>query len=296
MAKRIYVQIPAYRDREIVPTVTDLLRQAARPDQLSVAIAWQYGYGEESMPDVLRQFEQVRLLSVSTELSQGCNWARSQLQAGWDGEMYTLFLDSHHRFVPGWDRLLIEMYENCQRTGIESPILTGYLPPYDPVTDPQGREHVIYRMCVAERLDGMVFRLTGHPVRAPEHLNAPLPAHFTSLHLLFTAGSFNEVVPFDPDIYFFADEIAIALRAFSHGYDLFHPHVVVGWHLYDRSTRVTHWADHPGWREQQTRSLQRLAELFTGSLTGPYGLGSRRNVSDYECYIDMRLLTDTPTT
>jgi hypothetical protein len=290
MAKRVYVQIPAYRDREIVPTVTDLLRQAARPDHLRVAIAWQYGPGEESVPDALRQFEQVTLWSSSTELSQGCNWARSQLQAGWDGETYTLFLDSHHRFVPGWDRQLIKMYERCRDAGAESPVLTGYLPPYDPVTDPHGREYAIYRISVAERLEGMVFRLTGEPVPDPHRLVAPLPAHFTSLHLLFTAGSFNEMVPFDPDIYFFADEAAIALRAFSHGYDLFHPHVVVGWHLYDRSTRRTHWADHPDWREQQQRSLERLAALFTGTLEGPYGLGLHRSLPDYESYIGMRLL------
>src|SRR4029450_4444281 len=98
----------------------------------------------------------------------------------------------------------------------ESPILTGYLPPYDPVTDPRGRVHAVYGISVAERLQGLRFALPGEhvpdlarlgsplpgePVPDPHHLAAPLPAHFTSLHLLFTAASFNEVIPFDPEIY-----------------------------------------------------------------------------------------------
>ena len=68
-----------------------------------------------------------------------------------------------------------------------------------------------------------------------------VPARFVSLHFLFTEGSFNQEIPFDPAIYFFADEIAIALRAYTLGYDLFHPHRILGWHLYDRTTRATHW-------------------------------------------------------
>src|SRR5690349_20509893 len=46
----------------------------------------------------------------------------------------------------------------------------------------------------------------------------------------------------DPSIYFFVDEIAISLRAYTLGYDLFHPHRILGRHLYNRSTRVTHWS------------------------------------------------------
>ena len=50
-----------------------------------------------------------------------------------------------------------------------------------------------------------------------------------------------EELAIDPSIYFFVDEIAISLRAYTLGYDLFHPHRILGWHLYNRSTRVTHW-------------------------------------------------------
>jgi hypothetical protein len=224
----------------------------------------------------------VHLLKIPATESRGCNWARQQLQRHWAGEEYTLFLDSHHRFIPGWDETLVRLHQQLRDCGVERPILTGYLPPYDPAHDPDGRVRAVYRMDLVERRLGLMFRLTGHPIPGWRRLTAPVPACFASLHLLFAEGSFNEVVPFDPEIYFFADEVAIALRSFTRGYDLFHPHLMLGWHLYDRSTRGTHWADHPRSAQQQRRSLARLHALYDGSERGIYGVGDQRTTSDYE--------------
>ena len=93
----------------------------------------------------------------------------------------------------------------------------------------------------------------------------------------------------DPDIYFFADEITVGLRAFTHGYDLFHPHVVLGWHLYDRRTRRTHWADHRDWSRRNDRSLRRLRALYGGEVVGRMGLGNRRTRHDYEQFLGRQL-------
>lgn len=292
MPSRIYVQIPAYRDRELLPTVADLLRTAHHPDQLTVAIAWQYGDDERDLEYPLRQLGPISLVKTPAAESQGCNWARQQLQQRWTGEEYTLLLDSHHRFVPGWDTTLINLHRRLRSCGVERPVLTGYLPPYDPVRDPQGRVQAIYRMDLAERRDGLMFRLTGHTIAAWPRLTAPVPAWFASLHLLFAEGSFNETVPADPEIYFFADEVTVALRAFTRGYDLFHPHVVLGWHLYDRSRRRVHWSDHPWWTQQQAHSLARLRAVYDGSQGGVYGSGKQRTVSDFESFIGRKLIEE----
>jgi hypothetical protein len=292
MTPRVFVQIPAYRDRELSATISDLMRTAAAPDRLRIAIAWQYEPEEEKLEAALRRYRNVELTKIPAVESRGCNWARSLLQRQWRGEEYTLFLDSHHRFAPGWDREVIAMYEQCRSDGVAKPILTGYLPPYDPRTDPHGRTWSVFKMCVLERHEAMVFRLTGHPIPKWKELTAPVPAHFASLHLLFADGSFNEESPFDPSIYFFADEIAIALRAYTSGYDLFHPHRVVGWHLYDRATRVTHWSDHAGWTTQHEASCRRVRQLFRGEVRGRYGLGSVRQVSDFEAFLGTRLINN----
>jgi hypothetical protein len=288
--ERIYVQIPAYRDPELLATVTDLLRTAARPERLVVAIAWQYGPDEVGLVEALRRLGPVRVLPIRASESRGCNWARALLQERWSGEEFTLLLDSHHRFAPRWDETLVAMHRRLRERGVEQPVLTGYLPPYDPLDEPGGRVQAIYRMDLADRQDGAMFRLTGHAVPHWRRLNEPVPTGFASLHLLFAEGAFNEVVPMDDEIYFFADEIAVGLRAYTHGYDMFHPHVVLGWHLYDRTTRTPHWTDHADGRLRSARSLDRLRALYGGADLGPLGLGVRRTRQGYERLVGRSLI------
>ena len=138
----------------------------------------------------------------------------------------------------------------------------------------------------------MLFRLVGHEIPNWKQLTSPVPAHFASLHFLFADGTFNRELAFDPSIYFFADEVAIALRAFTRGYDLFHPHRILGWHLYDRATRITHWEDHADWHEQEEVSCQTLYELYDNRLVGKYGVGVVRTIADYERFIGMRLIAN----
>lgn len=290
MQDRIYVQIPAYRDGELLATVRDMVGMAASPNRLRIAIAWQYGEDEAHLEDQLRRCGDIELTKIPALESRGCNWARSLLQKGWNGERYTLFLDSHHRFVPGWDAEVINILEERRSAGIAKPIITGYLPPYDPGKDPQGRTASLFRIRLQERHEDMLFRLVGDEIPGWKRLTMPVPAHFSSLHFLFADGSFNLEIAFDPSIYFFADEVAIALRAYTSGYDLFHPHRILGWHLYNRSTRVTHWSDHPAWKRQQDESCRRLQQLYAGRLCGKYGIGEARTISDYENFIGMPLI------
>jgi hypothetical protein len=287
---RVYVQIPAYRDRELPHTLRALFEQARHPERLRVAVAWQYGADELHVEPSLRRWGDVEIVKIPAEHSEGCNWARRLLQERWRGERYTLFLDSHHRFAPGWDDDAIAMLEGLRSSGVARPILTGYLPPYDPHTDPLGRASTILRIRPLERHDGLLFRLVGDPVPEGPQRAAPLPARFASLHFLLADGSFNEELAIDASIYFFADEIAIALRAYTHGYDLFHPHRILGWHLYDRATRVTHWNDHAHWQAQNEVSCERVRALYRGEVRDPYGVGTARTIADYEALIGESLV------
>ena len=184
----------------------------------------------------------------------------------------------------------MRIFQERRSAGVAKPILTAYMPPYDPRNDPQGRASTVFRIHLRERHQGMLFRLIGHEIPLWRQLTRPVPAHFTSLHFLFAEGSFNREIAFDPSIYFFADEVAIALRAYTHGFDLFHPHRILGWHLYDRATRITHWSDQPGWIAQQEASCRTLRQLYRGRLFGKYGIGEVRSVSDYEEFIGMQLI------
>ena len=283
----IYVQIPAYRDSELGPTLRELYGRAARPDALHTRVIWQRSEDERLPADVL-ELPGLTLVDVPAQRSEGCNWARRRAQECWDGEPYTLLLDSHHRFVDDWDVLAIDMYSSLLSSGVRRPLLTGYLPAYDPELEPLGRGEAPYRMYPFGRDDGILTRFTSRPIPWWGALDAPVPADFLSLHFVFTDGRFNAEVPIDPELYFFGDEMVLGLRAYTRGYDLFHPHRIVGWHAYSRNQRVPHWDDHPDWYERHLAALGWMRELFTGRRPLPDDV---RTVADYERQIMAKLVT-----
>jgi hypothetical protein len=287
MTAQIYVQIPAYRDTELPKTLLDLYAKAERPARLRTCVVWQHAE-DEILPAAVLALPNLEIVDVPHHEVQGCNWARNMLQERWAGEPYTLLLDSHHRFVRGWDGMLLEMHAKLRARGVAKPLLTGYLPPYRPNREPGGRAKRPYKMYPLGREDGLLTKLTSYPLLRWTERRGPVEADFLSLHFIFVAGDFNREVSFDPEIYFFGDEVAIGLKAYTLGYDLFHPHVIVGWHCFDRSSRVPHWDDHEDWHRQQRDSLEKLRRLFLG--LAPDELGSARTIADYEDRIMMKLV------
>ncbi|MCY7280826.1 MAG: hypothetical protein LH610_08020 [Sphingomonas bacterium] len=287
MAK-IYVQIPAYRDTELGPTLLDLVEQAEDSAALRIRVLWQRADGD-TLPEAVRAHPSIEIVERSYQDSEGCNWARVQLQRAWQGEPYTLLLDSHHRFIRGWDRQLVDMYEGLKRSGVEKPLITAYLPPYDPAEPAAQRAATPLQIRGHSRERGMLIYLVAHPIPMWQTLAGPVPAHFSSFHFAFAEGAFNRDIVLDESVYFFGDEVVLALRAFTHGYDLYHPHYVLGWHLYDRTaTRVTHWDDHADYDDRNRRSCERLRDIFLG--VDEEALGTHRTIDDYEQMLGNRLV------
>jgi hypothetical protein len=209
----------------------------------------------------------------------------------YDGEEYTLQIDSHMRFAKDWDMELIDMIKNLQDKGYKKPLLTGYVSSFDPDNDPNGRVMVPWRMTFDRFIpEGAVFFL---PETIPgwESLTEPVPARFYSAHFCFTLGQFSKEVQHDPFYYFHGEEISVGVRAYTHGYDLFHPHKVLVWHEYTRKGRTKQWDDNPAWVERNRLSHLRNRKLFSmdGEVYneeefGEFGFGKERSLRDYEEY------------
>ena len=105
-------------------TVRDLVKKFHDPSSLRIAVLWQKGPDEEFDPESGRGVE-LEVVEISHADSQGCNWARREIQKRWRGEPFTLILDSHHRFAPGWDQKLRRAYDALIRQGDEKPIVTA---------------------------------------------------------------------------------------------------------------------------------------------------------------------------
>jgi len=289
---KIFVQIASYRDPQLVPTIKNMLENAEYPENLRFSIARQYHTDDKF--DDLSEYDndnRFKIINIPYNESKGVCWARNLTQQQYDGEEYTLQLDSHMRFEKKWDTTLIEMLKQLQENGYEKPLLTSYVPSFDPDNDPESRKHEPWRM-VFDRFipEGAVFFL---PEVIPnwESLTQPIPSRFYSAHFCFTIGRFSIDVQHDPDFYFHGEEISIAARAYTHGYDLFHPHKVVVWHEYTRKGRTKQWNDDKTWGQKNMLSHKKNRKLFSmdgeaydKKEFGKYGFGDVRTLNDYEKY------------
>lgn len=287
----IFIQIASYRDPQLIPTIKDCLLNAKNPENLVFSIAWQHSV--DDVWDNLDEYKddpRFKIIDIDYKNSQGACWARNMLQKNYDGEKYTLQLDSHHRFVKNWDEELINMVKQLQEKGHEKPLLTGYVSSFDPDNDPGGRNMVPWKMNFDRFIpEGAVFFLPASIDDFKERTE-PIPARFYSAHFCFTLGQFCLEVPHDPEYYFHGEEISIAVRAYTWGYDLFHPHKIVVWHEYTRKGRKKQWDDDPTWSSKNNKCHQRNRKLFEmdGEVKdidfGVYDFGKVRTLEDYERY------------
>jgi len=297
MNKKIFIQIAAYRDPELLPTIRNCIANAKYPKNLKFCIAWQHT--DEDVWDTLDEFKndsRFIILDIPHLETKGTCWARYEIQKRWNGEAYTLQLDSHHRFAKDWDDTLIKMVKDLQKVGHKKPLLTAYVSSYEPHNDPAGRAHEPW--CLAfDRFtpEGAVFFL---PSAIPEWKTRtlPYPSRFYSAHFGFTLGQFCKEVPHDPNYLFHGEEISIAARAYTWGYDLFAPHKVVVWHEYSRAHRERKsWDDIVEWGSWNEESLARNRRLLNVDGEhdptedfGEFGFGSVRTLAEYEKYAGIR--------
>lgn len=289
----IFVQIPAYRDPQLVETLDSLIGQARHPERLRIAICWQRA-PQDRLPKRLERMTNLEIDHVDYRASRGANWARRRIQKQWRDEPWSLVIDSHLRFVHHWDAKLLRMMEHLKAEGIAKPVITCYPPDFNPKTFPAGLSRAPLKIYKEAYIDGLLVHFAGFELPLWRWLEAPIPAQFVALGFFFTEGTFNREVQFDPDIYFFGDEITTGLRAYCHGYDFFHPHRVLAWHAYDRAERRCHWNDHREWRARDRSSLARVRRILRGHDHRGFALGTKRTVKSYERWIGMPLVLDGP--
>jgi hypothetical protein len=119
----------------------------------------------------------------------------------------------------------------------------------------------------------------------------PVLGCHVSAGFLFAAGSFVEEVPYDPYLYFHGEEQSLAVRAFTRGWDIYHPLLIPVYHLYKSegtAYQTHHWHGETeakrAFRSSYLldRARKRLNRLLMGDgLPGAYGLGSARTMAQY---------------
>ena len=281
----VFISIAAYRDPQLIPTIEDCLTKALHPEYLRFGICRQHAPGE--LAPQYGHDDRFSILDVAWQDSQGACWARAQVMKLWRGEQWFLQVDSHCRFAASWDDKLIR---TMKQTASPKPILSTYATPFTP-----GENEILEGAPLQMAFQGFTADGIPHmkPVAIPNwhSLNRPLRARFLSGGFLFAPGSLVSEVPYDPELYFLGEEAAMTLRAFTHGYDLFHPCETIVWHDYVRKDAVKHWDDHTEanktgveWSAQDLRSKSKIRKLLAGERVDTFGLGSARTIEEFEEY------------
>lgn len=289
---KIFVQIASYRDPQLIITIEDLLNKADRPEIFNFGICWQYDDKENI--NIYDNNSKFRVKKYHFSESQGLGWARSVTNSLYDGEELVLQLDSHHRFLKGWDSLMLEDFNQARRMSFK-PILTTYLTPFQP--EEMEFNEIPCLMSQYEFSDQKLLMNRPSYILDYKSRFQVIRSRTISAHFFLTFGKFTQEVPYDPDIYFggYVEETSLSVRAFTHGYDFYSPYRQYIWHEYTRKGRPKHWEDHTQSSstgkiagDRDTFARNKVRQLFGQENhnieIGKYGIGSIRSLHDYEIY------------
>jgi len=294
MSGAVFVSIASYLDPMLFFTLEDALAKAARPELVRVGVVDQHVEDQRAAIAALPHARQVRYVHLHPQDTLGVCWARSIGFSLYDGEDFVLQVDSHTLFEPGWDDQLRALHRQL-RARSAKPIISTYPYRFDMVdgapqyTPSAGHTALVLRPHPEKGLapDDAVLRFMARHLFASE----PVMGCHVSAGFLFATGAFIEEVPYDPWLYFHGEEQSLAVRAFTRGWDIFHPLTTPVYHLY--KTEGTPYATHHWHGETEARrafgsaylterAKVRLNRLLMGDgLPGAYGLGSARTMAQY---------------
>lgn len=281
----IFVSIASYRDPELIPTLKNMIENAAAPENLHIAVCWQQqeqknvfesagmSLKEKTSLDTFEKLiygylkARISIIKVNYFQSEGACWARSLAEKCFENERYFLQIDSHCRFIRHWDNEMIEIHTALQAKSVK-PVLSYYPPGYE-AGEHENRGKQVSRVSFRE------FNSAGIPLFSPSifNSNGPVRNSYLAGGFIFAEGCFVKEVPNDPAIFFEGEEITMSARAFTHGYDIYIPDKILLWHFYSRNHCKKVWSDHNQeakdrgeiditWWERDLKSRKRIRHIF----------------------------------
>ena len=282
----IFISIASYRDLELPKTVKSIYENADRPSDLVFGVVNQDARNKHE--DFSHLGKQVRVNNIHYKDAKGAGYARKLAMELFDGEDFFFQIDSHMRFVKGWDTKLKNMLEQSQSlANTDKVILSQFPAPYTVMTN--GREH--YPKGDPDFWDepswtSVVNTWNGVWAGNREKMqdfDVPHESHTILAGLLFAPGKIVDEIPYDERISFMGEELCFAIRAYTRGWKIYAPNEMVAWHFYKREDRPKIWRDNVAgrsWTDIEMHSQRIQRDVLLGIESGPYG------IDDYEKYLD----------
>lgn len=295
----IFVQIASYRDFETSPTILDAIKQSSGNHQINFGV--HICYLEDNEVDIL-PLDNVKYATSRAPENIGLGIGRALAHQFYNGEDYYLQCDSHTRFVQNWDEIVLNSALNYQIDGISKPLLTMYPANY---WYPTATSKYVEKDFIAP---GSLSNISFHEnpdqfrqVRIPLQTAMPVGdgnkmVKSVSGGSIFTVGDF---LPFNTTIAFYGEEIWLAARAYTHGFDLLLPQQQYMYHLYynhnttpEVNKRKILWNDYPElFAELDKPSKALIYKTLTEGTVGEMLLGTKRTIADYGTYAGLDFVT-----
>lgn len=292
--QQIFISMASYLDPMLFFTLQDAIDKAEKPELLRFAVVDQHIQDQREAMRALSFGAQIRYLHVHPQDTLGVSWARNLAFSLYNEEQYLLQIDSHMCFEPNWDRNLRAQHEQLLARSAK-PIISTYPYRFDMVdgvphyTPSEGKTALVLRPHPETPLaaNDVVLRFMG------KHLftDQAVAGCHVAAGFIFCAAQFIEEVPYDPYLYFHGEEQSLAVRAYTRGWDIFHPTWVPVYHLY-KEVNIPHETHH--WHGDidaqrafngaylTERAKLRLNRLLCGDgLPGAYGLGTVRTIDEF---------------
>jgi hypothetical protein len=289
----IFLQIPAYRDLELPETIKDAINKSSGKNKLVFGIhnclkpEDSISIFDIEIPDYveIRYTESLAPNNIGVQLSR---YMSNELYLNED---YYLQTDAHMKFQQNWDILAIEDYMWYESLGISNPLITMYPPNYRYTDDGEIKSDDT-TSSVTTRISFREFPGAFSREYIPSQLaitSQPgcLYTSSVSAGMIFTNGSFAKIKP-NKKIAFWGEEILIAARAFTHGFNIVTARNHLVWHLYHSgqpihlAKRHHAWADWPSiWHGFDTESKSELKDIFETARIGDDALGSVRTLEEF---------------
>lgn len=287
---KIFISIASYKDPLLENTIKEAYSKARHKDNLVFGILEQNFETDSINLDNFEFKNQIRYSRVDPELSKGVCWARSIVQGMYDNEEYYFQIDSHMLFEENWDEYFISCFTELKRYH-DKPIITGYPLNFNSDTfekeSPYPEDRIAVILTNNKRQRDKHFVTLGF---SPPwgHVNYKTPhkmihGYYIGACCLFAEGIFVKEIPYDDSIFFGGEEPMLTLRAWTHGYNIFHVGNLHVYHCWQRNYRVgVHNDLAPGRNEIHRKNTKNyIQRMIRGEITGRYGIGNVRSVQQY---------------
>ncbi len=293
---KIFVSIASYCDELLFFTIKDCMDKANKPENIFFGIVDQNEATQRAEIDGLDFKNQIKYVYINNIDTFGVSWARNIAFSLLDGEDFLLQIDSHMLFEKDWDLTLINQYNNLKMIS-QKPIIITY--PYDFSFDensnptfnkPSGKSVLVLRPHPDTPLEKDSARIRFRAEH--KYTDAPVLGCHIAGGFIFTSSDFIEEIPYDPFLYFVGEEQSLSIRAYTRGWDIYHPIWIPLYHQY-KNKKIEYLSQH--WNKDANdkrvlssahltnRTIKRVNRLLYGDgmKNSVYGLGSVRTMDDF---------------